>query len=167
MPDESDKQILSGFEEAIIHPRQGEIVRPVYTLPLHEFRLRDYCRENGIACYLPLRKVWRVLRRSYGDRQYEYPRVAYKPMFPSYVFVRLNEAQRTRIFLSNSVLRIIRPENPDEGVLLREIERDNFHGIGKPEPLKKIPERGSLPGKSAGLTVVMTALLELRPSLPW
>ena len=122
MPEESDNQIINGFDGAILQPGEGEIVRPVYTKPLQEFRFRDFCRENGIASYLPLRKIWRVLRRSYKDRFYEYPRIVYRPMFPSYVFVRLDEAQRAKLFHSDFILRIIRPDNPDESVLLHEIE---------------------------------------------
>ena len=100
------------FDESLLNPQGDDIVRPVYTMPLHEFRLRDYCLEHGISCYLPLRKVARVLKRTHGSTQYRYVKEVMRPMFSSYLFVKLAPDQRTSIFASESVRRILTVENP-------------------------------------------------------
>ena len=123
------------FDEAILNPQGEEIVRPVYTLPLHEFRLRDYCNANGIVCYLPLRKTARVLKRAYCSTQYRYLKEVLRPMFPSYLFVKLSPDQRTGVFASGSVRRILPVETPvrflEELRVVRQIEQ-----IALTEPLE-------------------------------
>ena len=115
------------FNEAILNPQEDEIVRPVYTLPLHEFRLRDFCRDNGIVCYLPLRKASRVLRRAYRSTQYRYLREVLRPMFTSYLFVKLSPDQRADLYASKSIRRILSVENParllEELRVVRQIEQ--------------------------------------------
>ena len=55
-------QFEYNFDDAILELDEGEIVRTVYTRPLNEGRLRDFCNKHGIVNYLPLRKV-RQLKR--------------------------------------------------------------------------------------------------------
>ena len=78
------------FDESILQPTGEEIVRVVYTQPKREGCLRDFCREHGIVCYLPLRKVCRLIRKGYKEKSYQYQAIVLRPMFPNYAFLRLN-----------------------------------------------------------------------------
>ncbi len=109
------------FNESILKPAEDEIVRVVYTRPLNEAAFRDYCGRNGIVCYLPLKKVCRDIRRSYRDREYQYRSVVLRPMFPGYLFVKMQPEQRAQIFRSNAVLRILGEQEYDQETLLGEI----------------------------------------------
>ena len=103
-----EKERLSfHFDDKILTPGADEIVRPVHTLPQHEGRLFEYCREHDIVCYLPLRRDWRILHKSYKHREYTYPREVLVPMFRAYVFARMNSQQREEIFQSKSITRIL------------------------------------------------------------
>ena len=95
------------FDENILSPTGEEIVRVLFTTPLNEGRIRDYCNERGIVNYLPLRKVSRVKRHVRNGKTYQYQSVVLRPMFPSYIFVKLLPAQRSNIFRLNAVVRIL------------------------------------------------------------
>lgn len=98
----------------------SEQVCPVYTMPLHEFRLEEFCRENQIACYLPLKKVWKTLSQTHNGKRYRYPREVLRPMFPSYIFAKLDADKRALLFHSHSVTRIIGVDDQDH--LLEELQ---------------------------------------------
>ncbi|HEY7838614.1 MAG TPA: UpxY family transcription antiterminator [Terriglobales bacterium] len=59
-----------------------------YTRSRHEYRVRDYCLERGLEAFLPSYRRW----RRWSDRRVQIE----MPLFPSYVFVRLDEVQRQR-----------------------------------------------------------------------
>ena len=109
------------FDESILQPTGEEIVRVVYTQPKREGCLRDFCREHGIVCYLPLRKVCRLIRKGYKEKSYQYQAVVLRPMFPNYAFLRLNPSQRSEIFRSRAVVRILGDAKLDQRRLLDEI----------------------------------------------
>ena len=109
------------FNESILAPKENEIVRVVYTRPLNEAALRDYCDKNGMVCYLPLKKVCRDIHRSYKGKEYQYRSIVLRPMFPSYVFVKMQSEQRTRVFRSNAVVRILGEQEYNQDKLLEEI----------------------------------------------
>ncbi len=109
------------FDESILAPEDGEIVRVVYTRPLCEGGFHDFCTENGIASYLPLRKTIRILRRNYKDKSYQYQRVVLRPMFPCYIFVKMQPDQRSLVFRSNAAVRILGDQEYDQEKLLGEL----------------------------------------------
>ena len=109
------------FDERIYAPDEHEIVRCVYTRPNQESRLYEFCKTNGIVCYLPLRKVWRVTTRRHGDKSYQYPSMVIRPMFPSYIFVRLSPEQRTPLYNSQAIVRILQEPHETQDKLLDEI----------------------------------------------
>ena len=98
---------IPDFDERILSPGEDEEVRPVYTHPLHEFKFVDYCHKNGVVCYLPLRKAWKVENYDKKGRLYHYRRTVLRPMFASYVFVRVPKFQLHDLFLSNSITRVL------------------------------------------------------------
>ena len=109
------------FTERLFDLQQGEIVAPVYTFPRQELRFIDFCNANGIVSYVPLKKEYKVQRQRHGLKEYHYPREVMRPMFPNYAFARLNQEQRSRIFRSNAVVRILPVYEPDLPRLLDEI----------------------------------------------
>ena len=109
------------FDESILAPEGDEIVRTVFTRPLNEGFLREFCERNGIVSYLPLKKVCRIMRRSYKNKSYQYKRLVLRPMFPSYLFVKMRPDQRAKVFQSNAIVRILGEEVRDLDKLLNEI----------------------------------------------
>lgn len=99
--------VIPDFDESILSPNDDEEVRPVHTHPLHEFKFVDYCRKNGLVCYLPLKKAWKVENYNKNGKIYHYQRTVLRPMFASYVFVRTLKNQLHDLFLSNSINRVL------------------------------------------------------------
>ena len=107
------ENITVEFDERLLEPSSQEKVFPVYTMPLNEFRLKEYCAKNGICCYLPLRKVWKVNSYMSHGKPYKNSRVVLRPMFPSYVFVKVSQEQQSLLWSSKTVLRFLETTRPD------------------------------------------------------
>ena len=101
------------FDERLLEPSVREKVLPVYTMPLNEFRVKEYCFKNGIVCYLPLRKVWKVNAYMSHGKPYKNSRAVLRPMFPSYVFVKVSQEQQSLLWSSKTVLRFLETTRPD------------------------------------------------------
>ena len=101
------------FDERLFDPSAKEKVLPVYTMPLNEFRVKEYCFKNGIVCYLPLRKVWKVNAYMSHGKPYKNSRVVLRPMFPSYVFVKVSQEQQSLLWSSKTILRFLDTTRPD------------------------------------------------------
>ncbi|MFV8357459.1 UpxY family transcription antiterminator [Flavobacterium sp. XS1P32] len=71
----------------------------VYTKPKWEKKVAEQLKNKGIACYCPL--VTQV--RQWSDRK----KKVEVPLFNSYVFVQLPEAQRNMVFQSVGVVRYL------------------------------------------------------------
>ena len=96
------------FDESILTISGTEVVRPVKTTPLHEFKFRDYCQENDIVNYLPLRKEWRVRNQtSSKGKTYSYSREVLRPMFTGYVFVKTPLERLRGLFDTKLVTKIL------------------------------------------------------------
>ena len=98
---------LPEFDESILKPSGTEVVRPVKTMPLHEFKFRDFCQENGICHYLPLRKIWQVRNQTTKGRTYNYSREVLRPMFTGYVFVKTPLERLKSLFETKLITKII------------------------------------------------------------
>ena len=96
------------FDESILTISGTEVVRPVKTTPLHEFKFRDYCKENGLVSYLPLRRVWRVRNQtSTKGKTYSYSKEVLRPMFTGYVFVKIPLERLRGLFETKLVTKIL------------------------------------------------------------
>lgn len=71
----------------------------VYTKPKWEKKVAEQLAQKGIDCYCPL--VTQL--RQWSDRK----KKVEVPLFNSYVFVRLNEADRNLVFQSAGVIRYL------------------------------------------------------------
>ena len=96
------------FDESILTLSGTEVVCPVKTTPLHEFKFRDYCKENGLVSYLPLRRVWRVRNpTSTKGKTYSYSKEVLRPMFTGYVFVKIPLERLRGLFETKLVTKIL------------------------------------------------------------
>ena len=114
-------QFEYNFDEALLELGEGEILRTVYTRPLNEGRIREFCNKHGIVNYLPLRKVRQLKRVTSKGKSYQYQSVVLRPMFPNYLFVKMTPAQRALLFHSGTFVRILGDQDALVNQLIDEI----------------------------------------------
>jgi transcription antitermination factor NusG len=71
----------------------------VYTRPRWEKKVNQLLTEKGLESYCPLNKV----RRKWSDRV----KVVEEPLFKSYVFVKVNEDDRTAVRMTNGAINFV------------------------------------------------------------
>ncbi|NII24103.1 UpxY family transcription antiterminator [Pseudoflavitalea sp. X16] len=71
----------------------------VYTKPRWEKKVHRLLEEKGVECYCPLNKV----HRKWSDRI----KIVEEPLFKSYVFVRVNEEEKTPVRMVNGVVNFV------------------------------------------------------------
>ena len=124
------KEDYPEFDEALLKLSGTEVVRPVQTTPCHEFRFRDFCLENGLSCYCPLRRAWKVHNLNVKGRAYNYSKEVLRPMFPSYVFVKTPLENLRKLFGTKLIIRILpvtdQPAFMEEVKLVRKVELVGF-----------------------------------------
>ena len=117
-------------ERVQITMKDGALWMPIYTRPLHEFRLCKYCEEHDIPFYLPLVPGIKIHNVNKGQKRHTYKKEIMKPMLSSYVFAQMDEDQRKQIWRSNSVNSIwnVTPEEQPGFV-------EELHGLQMMESL--------------------------------
>ena len=102
--DSSSSDELNGIQNRVqITIKDGAIWMPIYTRPLHEFRLCEYCKDHEIPFYLPLVPGFKIHNVYKGQKRHTYKKEIMKPMLSSYIFAQLTEDQKKQIWRSNSV----------------------------------------------------------------
>ena len=71
----------------------------VYTRPRWEKKVHKLLQEKGIECYCPLNKV----HRKWSDRV----KIVEEPLFKSYLFVKVNEDEKTPVRMTDGVVNFI------------------------------------------------------------
>ena len=71
----------------------------IYTRPRWEKKVNQLLIEKGVESYCPLNKV----RRKWSDRV----KVVEEPLFKSYVFVKVNDEDRTAVRMTNGVINFV------------------------------------------------------------
>lgn len=71
----------------------------IYTKPRWEKKVHALLGEKGIECYCPLNKV----HRKWSDRI----KIVEEPLFKSYVFVRVNEEEKTPVRMVSGVVNFV------------------------------------------------------------
>ena len=71
----------------------------VYTRPRWEKKVNGLLTEKGIQSYCPLNKV----RRKWSDRI----KIIEEPLFKSYVFVKIDDADRTNVRMTSGVVNFV------------------------------------------------------------
>ena len=95
------------FDGSILTLSGTEVVCPVKTTPLHEFKFRDYCQENGVVNYLPLRRTWKVHNLTSNGKAYNYSKEVLRPMFTGYIFVKTPLERLRSLFETKLITKII------------------------------------------------------------
>lgn len=109
--------------------------RVVHLKPRTEKKVAEYCRLYNITHYLPLRLSSRVVQRR---------KVQVKlPVFPGYIFVKVNRDERLMLLKTNLTVRFIDPITPRQ--LLRDLVMVRRALRGNPELKASEPlEKGRL-----------------------
>jgi len=84
------KYKVPSFDEAVLEPNDDEFVRVYRTRPNQEFAFEKLCRENGIHCYLPVRRAVSVHNVIQKGTPYSYSKEVLRPMFPPYLFIKVS-----------------------------------------------------------------------------
>ena len=71
----------------------------IYTRPRWEKKVNKLLLEKGVESYCPLNKI----RRRWSDRI----KTVEEPLFKSYVFVKVNEDERTNVRMTNGVINFV------------------------------------------------------------
>ncbi|MFN4312825.1 MAG: UpxY family transcription antiterminator [Chitinophagaceae bacterium] len=71
----------------------------IYSRPRWEKKVAQLLTEKGLECYCPLNKV----RRKWSDRM----KVVEEPLFKSYVFVKVNDEDRTAVRMTPGVVNFV------------------------------------------------------------
>ncbi|MCZ2458725.1 MAG: UpxY family transcription antiterminator [Chitinophagales bacterium] len=71
----------------------------IYTRPRWEKKVDELLKGKGVESYCPLNKV----RRKWSDRI----KIIEEPLFKSYVFVKLSDADRTRVRMTDGVINFV------------------------------------------------------------
>ena len=71
----------------------------VYTKPRWEKKIHKLFNEKGLESYCPLNKI----RRKWSDRI----KIVEEPLFKSYVFVKVDEEEKTKVRTTNGVLNFV------------------------------------------------------------
>jgi len=107
------------FDDRILISGEGGVVCPLRTVPQSEFAVRDFCQEQGIVSYLPVRRVWRGSDYIRDEKHCTYRKGVFRPMFASYIFVKMDAEQRARLLATGKIIRIF--GSLSEDCFLREI----------------------------------------------
>ena len=86
---------------------------PIRTKPRQEKKLVKYCAANKVSYYLPL--IHKI--HNYGKRTAKFS----CPMFPGYVFCRVNKALFNALQLSNAIVYKINIDEHSERLLIHEL----------------------------------------------
>ena len=99
----------------------GMIWQPIFTLPKNEKKLFASLTANGIAAYLPMRRHFNVHPVVSKGKSYCYKRELRVPMFPGYLFARIQPETRSELNRNRSVIRILPVSETEENTLLSEL----------------------------------------------
>ncbi|HVT84470.1 MAG TPA: UpxY family transcription antiterminator [Chitinophagaceae bacterium] len=71
----------------------------IYTKPRWEKKVNSLLKEKGLESYCPVNKI----RRKWSDRM----KIVEEPLFKSYVFVKVNDTDKTKVRMTNGVINFV------------------------------------------------------------
>lgn len=71
----------------------------VYTKPRWEKKISKVLEQKGVECWCPLRKI----EKQWSDRK----KIIEEPLFTSYVFVRVNDGERSTVLMTDGILNFV------------------------------------------------------------
>ena len=107
-----------------------------YIFPRHEKAAAEHLEQKGVQVFLPMFSVM----RQWKDRRVK----IMQPMFPGYLFTRINYQDRTKVLNTPSVLRIISNQGqpcpiPDSEI--ENVQRCLAGGLAEPHAFLGVGER--------------------------
>jgi transcription antitermination factor NusG len=70
-----------------------------YTKPRWEKKVSRVMEQKGIECWCPLKKT----QKQWSDRK----KIVEEPLFTSYVFVRVDDTERTKVLMTDGILNFV------------------------------------------------------------
>ena len=101
--------------------REDALWLPIYTRPLHEFKLYDHLCEHGIPAYLPVVPDFKIHRVVKGEKQHSYRREVMRPMLKSYVFAQLTFEQRKELWKTDAINNIWKVSPEEQPTFIEEL----------------------------------------------
>jgi len=139
------KYKVPSFDETILSPTSEECVQVFRTRPNQEFALENFCKQNGIVCYLPVRRAIKVHNFTQKGTPYSYSKEVLRPMFTPYIFIKISELH-LQILRSSSLFARCVPLGYNQDKLIEEIRTvRTIEMIGFEQELEvhtEIPEGG-------------------------
>ena len=108
---------IPAFDESILNPVDDEIVRALRVSPNQEFVFERFCHQKGIVCYLPVRRAVSVHNITQKGIPYTYSKEVLRPMFPSYIFVKMPVMLMRNIHDSRFFARVVPMQYGQEKLL--------------------------------------------------
>ena len=71
----------------------------LYTKPRWEKKVSSVLNNKGVECWCPLRKT----EKQWSDRK----KIVEEPLFTSYVFVNIDESERTKVLMTDGILNFV------------------------------------------------------------
>jgi transcription antitermination factor NusG len=71
----------------------------LYTKPRWEKKVSKVLEQKGIECWCPLKRT----QKQWSDRK----KIVEEPLFTSYVFVRIEEGERTKVLMTDGILNFV------------------------------------------------------------
>lgn len=71
----------------------------LYTKPRWEKKIDGVLVRKGVECWCPLQKI----ERQWSDRK----KVVEEPLFKSYIFVRIDNTERTKVLMTDGILNFV------------------------------------------------------------
>ena len=107
----------------------------IYTRPRWEKKVNRLLSEKGFESYCPLNKV----RRKWSDRY----KLIEEPLFKSYVFVKIEDAERTPIRMTSGVINFVYGDGKPAVIREREIQNikkflDEYENVVVKEDRKSV-----------------------------
>ena len=93
----------------------------VYTRPRWEKKVNQLLAEKGVERYCPLNKI----RRKWSDRV----KVVEEPLFKSYVFVKVNDEDRTDVRMTPGVINFVYWQGKPAVIKEKEIKCQTFPAV--------------------------------------
>ena len=104
-----------------IFRKENHLWFPIYTIPLHEFRLYDFLKSHNIPVFLPVVPDFKIHNVVKNGKPYSYRKEVFRPMLKSYLFAQLNPEQKKYIWSSKSILKILETTEENQSALIEEL----------------------------------------------
>jgi transcription antitermination factor NusG len=112
-------EVAKHFKKMAVLQKKEKIWRAIYVTSRSEKKVLEKLQEKGLEAYTPIQKTL----RQWSDRK----KMVEIPLLNGYVFVKLNEQERDKVFFVNGVVQYVRFNGAD--AVIREEEIQSLQNI--------------------------------------